>query len=229
MNWTAHDIREASGSNGSAHSELANRRRRMIHQQLVQRGIADERVLGAMDRVPRERFVGPDSMGEAYEDRALAIECGQTISQPYIVAMMTQALRLSGTERVLEVGTGSGYQTAILAELASEVVTIERHAELSRRAAQLLRESGYRNLRFIVGDGWQGWPEQAPYDRIIVTAAADRVPPRLMEQLIEGGILAIPVGGYEGQELLSIAKRGGQPVTSVLSLCRFVPLVEDAS
>jgi protein-L-isoaspartate(D-aspartate) O-methyltransferase len=206
-------------------SDFSSPRRRMIHSQLLQRGISDQRVLDAMDRVPRERFVEPEDEDAAYADRALAIECGQTISQPYIVALMTQSLRLSGPERVLEVGTGSGYQAAVLAELAREVITIERHGELSRRAACLLGELGYRNIRFVVGDGSLGWPELAPYDRIIVTAAAARVPQPLIEQLIDGGILVIPVGGDEGQQLQAIQKQGDRLVTECLSYCRFVPLV----
>lgn len=213
---------------GEASECFARQRRRMVHAQLIQRGIGDQRVLEAMDRVPRERFVDPAAINAAYEDRALAIDCAQTISQPYIVALMTEALRLTGDQRVLEVGTGSGYQTAILAELAREVVTIERHGPLSLRAAQVLGELGYQNIRFIVGDGWQGWAAAAPYERIMVTAAAERVPPQLLEQLADGGILVIPVGGDEGQELQAIHKRGGQTTVTVLSLCRFVPLVEDS-
>lgn len=197
----------------------------MVHAQLVQRGIGDQRVLDAIDRVPRERFVGPAAEEAAYADRALPIDCGQTISQPYIVALMTEALRLSGSERVLEVGTGSGYQTAILAELAREVITIERHGELSLQAARVLGNLGYRNIRFIVGDGSQGWPELAPYERIIVTAAAVRVPPPLVEQLAEAGILVIPIGGDEGQELQSIQKQAGGLNPMLLSYCRFVPLI----
>lgn len=214
---------------GAASDDFAPRRRRMVQAQLIQRGIADERVLQAMGRVPRERFVDPSSIAAAYEDRALAIDCAQTISQPYIVALMSEALRLTGDQRVLEVGTGSGYQTAILAELAREVVTIERHGPLSLQAAQVLGALGYQNIRFIVGDGWHGWAETAPYERIIVTAAAERVPPMLLDQLAEGGILVLPVGGDEGQALQAIHKRGGRTTASVLSLCRFVPLIEDAA
>ncbi len=206
-------------------SDFSTQRRRMIHSQLLQRGIGDQRVLDAMDRVPRERFVEPENEDAAYADRALPIECGQTISQPYIVALMTDALSLSGQERVLEVGTGSGYQTAVLAELAREVISIERHGDLSLRAARLLGELGYRNIRFVVGDGSQGWPELAPYDRIMVTAAAVRVPQPLLDQLAEGGILVIPVGDDDGQQLQAIQKRGDRLVVSSLSYCRFVPLI----
>src|SRR5687767_5479441 len=143
-------------------------RRRMLHSQLLDRGIASQRVLAAMDQVPRERFLTGGMQAQAYADRALPIDCGQTISQPYIVALMTEALKLTGEERVLEIGTGSGYQTAVLAELAREVITIERHEELSQRAGQILEELGYGNIVAIAADGTLGWPERAPYDRIIV-------------------------------------------------------------
>ncbi|HJS08303.1 MAG TPA: rRNA adenine N-6-methyltransferase family protein, partial [Pirellulales bacterium] len=138
----------------------------MISDQLARRGISEPRVLSAMSRVPRERFVELGQEDQAYEDRALSIECDQTISQPYIVGLMTQALELKGDEKVLEIGTGSGYQTAILAELAARVVSIERHAELSNKAADVLAELGYENVRLLVGDGSGGWPDEAPYDRI---------------------------------------------------------------
>jgi protein-L-isoaspartate(D-aspartate) O-methyltransferase len=202
-------------------------RQAMIDDQLARRGIIAARVLEAMARVPRERFVERGQEDQAYEDRALAIDCDQTISQPYIVGLMTQALKLEGHERVLEIGTGSGYQTAILAELAARVVSIERHAELSRRAAGLLHELGYENVRLIVADGSAGWPEEAPYDRIIVTAAAAQLPDAFFEQLCEGGVLVIPIGDRETQELQSIRKIGGKPQPTVLSGCRFVPLVGD--
>jgi protein-L-isoaspartate(D-aspartate) O-methyltransferase len=208
-------------------TDFASQRRRMVNAQLLQRGISDQRVLDAIERVPRERFVAPADDEVAYSDRALQIACGQTISQPYIVALMTEALRLGGEERVLEIGTGSGYQTAILAELAGEVITIERHGELSMQAARVLGELGYRNIRFIVGDGSLGWPELAPYERIIVTAAAERVPPPLVEQLAEDGILVIPVGDDAGQELQALEKRAGRLQATILSYCRFVPLIGD--
>jgi protein-L-isoaspartate(D-aspartate) O-methyltransferase len=199
--------------------------RKMLGEQLLDRGIDHPRVLAAIARVPRERFVLESMQGEAYADRALPIDCDQTISQPYIVGLMTQALELSGPERVLEIGTGSGYQTAILAELAREVVTVERHAELSARAGRVLADLGYRNVTRIIGDGTEGWPAGAPYDRIIVTAAAWDVPPALFGQLAEGGILVIPVGDPTAQTLRAIRKQDGQPVASDLSPCRFVPLV----
>ncbi len=204
---------------------FAELRQAMIDDQLARRGVSTARVLEAMARVPRERFVERGQEDQAYEDRALAIDCDQTISQPYIVGLMTQALKLEGHERVLEIGTGSGYQTAILAELAARVVSVERHAELSRHAAELLHELGYENVRLIVADGSAGWAEEAPYDRIIVTAAAARLPEAFFEQLCEGGVLVIPIGDRETQELQSICKIGGKPQATVLSGCRFVPLV----
>jgi protein-L-isoaspartate(D-aspartate) O-methyltransferase len=197
----------------------------MVADQLARRGIGEPRVLAAMLRVPRERFVDPGQEDQAYEDRALSIECDQTISQPYIVGLMTQALELRGDERVLEIGTGSGYQTAILAELAARVVSVERHSELSQRAAVVLAELGYENVRLVVGDGSKGWPEEAPYDRIIVTAAASMVPEAHFAQLREGGIIVIPTGDRENQTLVAVRKVEGRQQSTALSGCRFVPLV----
>jgi len=197
----------------------------MLSRDLLDRGIDDPRVLEAMARVPRERFVTEEHSAEAYADRALSIECEQTISQPYIVGLMTQALALTGREHVLEIGTGSGYQCAVLAELAHDVVSIERHAALSERAATVLGELGYTNVRLLIGDGTQGWAAGAPYDRIIVTAATDRCPSALVEQLADGGILVIPLGSIAGQTLERICKRDGRLQTQHLSACRFVPLV----
>lgn len=209
----------------SGHHDIA--RLQMLRQQLRRRGIRDVRVLSAMGRVPRERFVPHISEAEAYADRALGIACGQTISQPFIVGLMTQALQLTGRETVLEIGTGSGYQTAVLAELCAEVVSLERHAELSQRAGATLRELGYTNVTLVVGDGSRGYPPRAPYPRIIVTAAAEHVPPSLEAQLEEGGTLVIPVGGTKYQVLQAIQKRDGALVPVELSGCRFVPLVGD--
>ncbi len=193
--------------------------------QLCERGIKSTRVLAAMDRVPREQFVPSEEQALSYADRALPIDCSQTISQPYIVALMTEALELSGNERVLEIGTGSGYQAAILAELAAHVVSIERHSELARHAEQTLAALGYDNVTLVVGDGTLGWPELAPYDRILVAAAAGHVPQALADQLAEGGILVIPVGTPSGQDLQAFHKIGGQLRPRWLSGCRFVPLV----
>jgi protein-L-isoaspartate(D-aspartate) O-methyltransferase len=200
-------------------------RQAMVSDQLQRRGIIQARVLAAMGRIPRERFVERGQEDQAYEDRALAIECDQTISQPYIVGLMTQALELAGDEKVLEIGTGSGYQAAVLAELAARVVSIERHAELSRRAGAILEELGYRNVRLVVGDGSAGWPDEAPYHRIIVTAAASEVPAELFAQLREGGILVIPIGDRDSQTLQAIRKVDGRLRATTLSGCRFVPLV----
>ena len=204
-------------------------RRTMVREQLRKRGIHDRRVLDACARVRRDRFVAAGTEQEAYSDRALAIGCDQTISQPYIVALMTEALQLAGDERTLEVGTGSGYQTAVLAELAGSVYTIERHEPLAEQAQQRLSELGYRNIRFRVGDGSLGWPGEAPFDRIIVTAAAVECPPALWEQLAENGILVGPFGDPEGQVLQAILKLEGRPQVQNLTGCRFVPLVSSSN
>jgi protein-L-isoaspartate(D-aspartate) O-methyltransferase len=197
----------------------------MVVEQLADRGITSSAVLSAMGRVPRERFVPIEFLAEAYSDRALPIDCQQTISQPYIVALMTQALELSGRESVLEIGTGSGYQTAVLAELAAKVVSVERHAELSKEAGRILQALGYKNVTLVVGDGTLGWPAGASYDRIIVTAAAAKLPEPLFAQLREGGILVIPIGTAESQALVAIRKVAGRPEVTELSGCRFVPLI----
>lgn len=189
----------------------------------------DASVLEAMWRVPREKFVPPRLKSMAYVDSALPIDCGQTISQPTIVAMMTEALCLNGHERVLEIGTGSGYQAAILAELAGFVVTIERHRELAQHAAARLNAMEYHNVLVLHGDGTRGCPEHAPFDRIIVTAAADECPPALFEQLAEGGVLVAPLGNGWGQTLVQIRKVKGVPVRRELCGCAFVPLVVDDS
>jgi protein-L-isoaspartate(D-aspartate) O-methyltransferase len=197
----------------------------MVAEQLIDRDIASPEVLSAMGRVPRERFVPLEFLAETYADRALPIDCQQTISQPYIVALMTQALELSGRESVLEIGTGSGYQTAVLAERATKVVSIERHPELSVQAERVLWALGYRNVTLVVGDGTLGWPAEAPYDRIIVTAAAAKLPEALFAQLRETGILVIPLGGADSQSLVAVRKIDGQPQSTELSGCRFVPLI----
>ena len=197
----------------------------MVQRQLRSRGIRDQRVLDAMRRIPREAFLPESIAPEAYLDCALPIDCQQTISQPIIVAMMTEALALTGSEKVLEIGTGSGYQTAILAELAGEVYSIERHTELTRQADCRIKQLGYRNVWLRTGDGSLGWPEEAPFDRIIVTAAAAECPPALWEQLREGGILVGPFGSASEQTLYEMHKIGGKPRSKVLTGCRFVPLV----
>jgi len=205
--------------------DLELQRQQMLRVQLRRRGIHDPRVLAAMARTPRERFLPEGLRSQAYADRALPIACNQTISQPYIVALMSQALGLSGGESVLEIGTGSGYQAAVLAELAREVVTVERHAELSQQAGRVLEELGYRNVTCLSGDGTLGWKDRSPYDRIMVTAAALQVPPALLEQLGEGGVMVIPLGPPDHQVLQAIRKVSGRPSPTSLAACRFVPLV----
>jgi len=197
-----------------------------IDEQLVARGVRDPRVLEAMRRVPRERFVPAVSQGLAYTDRALPIGSGQTISQPFMVAVMTEALMLEGTERVLEIGTGSGYQAAILAELASHVVTIERRPELAHAARDTLAALGYRNVEVVVGDGTLGLVTGEPFDRILVTAGAPRVPQALTRQLSsQRGRLVIPVG-TPAQQWLTIVVRDGDRLTETQrEACVFVPLL----
>jgi len=196
-----------------------------LDRQLRSRGVRDSRVLAAMAGVDRRRFVPPPEREYATDDAALPIGCAQTISQPYMVGAMTQELALAGAERVLEIGTGSGYQAAILAALAAEVFTVERHATLSLRARGVLDGLGVTNVRYRVGDGTLGWPEAAPFDRILVTAAAPAVPPPLFHQLAEGGLLVAPVGGEGGQELHVIRKVEGRPVVRTMIPCRFVKLI----
>jgi protein-L-isoaspartate(D-aspartate) O-methyltransferase len=209
----------------SSSGKVAEARRQMIADQLQRRGIADSRVLAAMNKVPREWFVRPREVREAYADRALSLDCGQTISQPYIVALMTEALEVTGTEHVLEIGTGSGYQTAVLCELAGRITSVERHAQLSNQAAEKLKSLNYINCEFMVGDGTHGWAANAPYDRIIVTAGAAHTPQALIDQLADGGILVIPIGPSEAQSLQAIRKLNGKLESRELSACRFVPLV----
>lgn len=197
----------------------------MVDQQLRHRGIKDERVLAAMAKIPRHRFLPNPNEPGAYGDYPLPIGSGQTISQPYMVAIMSEALCLTGAERVLEIGTGSGYKAAILAELSREVYSVERFSSLAERARTLLIELGYTNVTIIVGDGSLGYPEAAPYDRIIVTAAAPEISARWVEQLAEGGILLAPVGDRWGQTLTKGIKRGEQLEYQNLGGCVFVPLV----
>lgn len=206
--------------------DLAIARERMVADQLRARGITDPRVLTAMGRVPRHRFVEEALAARAYGDYPLPIGEKQTISQPYMVALMSQALELGGGERVLEVGTGSGYQTAILAELAAKVYSIERIRALADRARVILEELGYYNVLIRVGDGTLGWREEAPFDAVLVTAAAPEVPAPLVEQLKPGGRLVIPVGGMTAQVLKSLVKDADGAVReSELVGCVFVKLV----
>ena len=200
-------------------------RHRMVEGQLAGRGIRDERVLDAMREVPRHRFVPEDMWDMAYRDTPLPIGHGQTISQPYIVAYMTQMLHLTPNDRVLEVGTGSGYQVAILSRLADHVYTIERVEELSKCAEQISHELGYHNITYRVGDGGYGWPEAAPFDAIIVTAAAPEVPQPLVAQLAEGASLVAPIGPAGYQELVRVIKQGEKTEVEHLVPVAFVPLV----
>jgi protein-L-isoaspartate(D-aspartate) O-methyltransferase len=180
-----------------------------------------------MERVERHRFVPADHQYLAYEDSALPIGQGQSISQPYMVAAMTEALELEPGSRVLEIGTGSGYQTAVLAELATRVYTVERITELSADARGVLTALGYANIEFSIGDGSQGWPSQAPFGGIMVTAGAAQVPPALLDQLADGACLVIPVGGPPDQDLYQIRRRGEAYEHRFITRCRFVPLIED--
>ncbi len=197
----------------------------MIEEQLVRRGIADPRVLEAMRRVPRHRFVEEALQERAYGDYPLPIGEGQTISQPYMVAAMTQLLRLGGQEKVLEIGTGSGYQTAILAELARRVCSIERLPALAARARRILEELGHTNAVVKTADGTYGWPDEAPFDRILVTAGAPAVPAPLFQQLDEGGRLVVPIGEAQSQTLHVVEKIEGRMRTSTDCGCVFVKLV----
>lgn len=199
----------------------AELRDKMVQKQIAHRGVKDERVLDAMRSVPREKFVAEGVRRDAYMDYPLPIGCNQTISQPYMVAVMTEALELKGDENVLEIGTGSGYQTAILARLAGHVTTIERYAELSEGAGEVLEELGIGNVEVVVGDGTLGWPESAPYDGILVTAGAPEVPKPLKDQLSDDGKLVIPVGG-RGMQMLRVVTRDS--TRDILS-CMFVPFV----
>jgi len=189
------------------------------------RGIRDARVLGAIARVPRINFLPPEERDRAEEDNAVSIGCDQTISQPFIVAVMSTELALTGTERVLEIGTGSGYQTAILARLADQVFTVERHLTLSLRARGVLDGLSYTNIHFHVGDGTLGWPEDLAFDRIIITAAAPKVPPPLFDRLVEGGLMVLPLGDSASQRLTVVRKREGRLTSHAGLSCRFVPLI----
>jgi protein-L-isoaspartate(D-aspartate) O-methyltransferase len=197
----------------------------MVKTQLITRGIKDQRVLDAMRRVPRHLFVDSSDKDSAYDDMALPIGEGQTISQPYMVAAMTELLGLTGTEKVLEIGTGSGYQAAVLAELSGDVFTIERIAPLAEKAKEKFRSLSYLNIHVKIDDGTLGWPEEAPFDRIITTAGAPEIPAPLVDQLAEGGVLVIPVGDLYSQQLLKYTKTGGKPVVEYHTPCVFVSLV----
>ena len=197
----------------------------MVQQQLIPRGIKDTRVIDAFLKVQRHRFIPEELRSSAYADYPIPIGEGQTISQPYIVALMTECLDLSGDEKVLEIGTGSGYQAAILAELSSQVFSIERFPSLAKRAECLFQDLSYSNIRVRVGDGTLGWPEEAPFSRIIVTAAAPEVPLPLTKQLSEDGIMILPLGESFSQVLTLIRKKQGQLKSETICGCVFVPLI----
>lgn len=204
---------------------FAVQRARMVERQLRARGIRSEAVLEAMGQVPRERFVPGGQQHFAYRDQAVPHSQGQTVSQPYMVAVMTEALQLQPEDRVLEIGTGSGYQTAVLCRLAAEVFTVERIPALAAEAREILLELGCANTRFLVGDGTLGWSQEAPFDAILVTAGAPVVPASLKSQLAEGGRLVVPVGDRFVQELVRITRRGDAFESEDLLACRFVPLL----
>lgn len=220
-----------SSDEASDEADFSGARNRMVSEQLTGwgRGITNELVLAAMGKVPRHEFVPVELRGEAYADGPLPIGHGQTISQPYIVAFMTEILDPKPMDRVLEVGTGSGYQAAILAELVSEVYTIEIVEPLGERAAADLKRLNYTNVHVRVGDGYQGWPEEAPFDSIIVTCAPEKVPQPLMEQLKDGGRMIIPVGDRGVQELVLLQKQNGELNQKAVLPVRFVPMTGEAA
>ncbi|UCF32966.1 MAG: protein-L-isoaspartate(D-aspartate) O-methyltransferase [Phycisphaerales bacterium] len=207
--------------------EFSRLRAHMVDEQIRARGVRDERLLRAMMDVPRERFVLSGRVADAYADRALPIADDQTISQPYIVAYMTAQLEPAPHCRVLEIGTGSGYQTAILSLLCEKVYTVERLASLAVEAKERLMEMGYENIAYHVGDGSAGWPEYAPYDRIMVTAGTPDVPAPLVDQLVDGGILVAPVGGEREQTIVRVTRTGDKTKEKYMLACRFVKLIGD--
>ena len=203
-------------------------REKMVKAQIVSRGIKDKKVLEAFRKVPRHLFVKPEQHTVAYEDHPLSIGFTQTISQPYIVALMTELLEISDSDKVLEVGTGSGYQTAILAEIAEEIYTIEFLKELAKKSEKLLKSLGYKNIYFKIGNGYNGWPEFAPFDKIIVTAAPESIPENLKEQLADGGKMVIPVGAPTfNQSLLKLTKKGKSFIREEICGVSFVPMVKN--
>ena len=210
-------------------SEFAAQRKKMVDEQLKPRGIKDERVLTAMAKVPREEFVAEDLRAKSYSDGVLPIGHNQTISQPFIVAFMTEQLRLQPSDRVLEVGSGSGYQAAVLAELVKDVYTIEIVEPLAKDASARLARLGYNNAHVKVGDGYQGWADVAPFDAIIVTCAPDKVPPPLTQQLKDNGRMIIPVGAGMDQQLFLLEKKNGELAQTAILPVRFVPMIGEAA
>ena len=211
--------------NGVGAQRFARERERMVEEQLVARGVTDPRVLAVMRQVPRHLFVDEALRERAYGDHPLPIGDGQTISQPFIVGRMTELLRLAGREKVLEVGTGSGYQAAVLGQCAARVCTVERLPRLAARARQTLEDLGYSNVWGRTANGTFGWPDEAPFDRILVAAGGPAVPPPLFEQLAEGGLMVMPVGGPDSQRLQLIEKVRGEMRVTEDSGCVFVPLI----
>ncbi len=212
-------------NNGHGTETPEQQRARMVEEQLRSRGIRDPRLLAAMGKVPREAFIPSDDSRNAYGDHPLPIGAGQTVSQPYIVAAMVEALELCPADRVLEVGTGTGYQAAILGELAAEVWTIERHEELAMKAREILARLGYANIRVVVGDGSLGLPQHSPFNKILVAAAAPKIPESLVAQLADSGRMVVPVGNRFEQQVQVVRKVGEETVMTAHELCRFVPLV----
>ena len=206
--------------------DMDDQRDKMVEHQIERRGIDDARVLQALRDVKRHLFVPPGEMDSAYEDHPLSIGHGQTISQPYIVALMTEAIEPQPTDRVLEIGTGSGYQAAVLSKLVKEVYSIEIVEPLGLAAAKRLKELGYDNVTVRVGDGYKGWPEKAPFDAIVVTAAPPEIPQALVDQLAEGGSMVLPVGTAFQELMLVEKKKGGEITKRVITAVRFVPMVK---
>ena len=216
---------DPEGSKEAPKDPLLSKRIRMVETQLYARGIRDERVLQAMVRVPRERFLPPELEDLAFEDTPVSIGSGQTISQPYIVGLMTELLGLTGKERVLEVGTGSGYQCAVLAELAAEVFTVEIVPTLAARSRKILEELGYKNIHFRIGSGFEPWPGESPFDRIILTAAPKELPESLLRQCRKGGRVVAPVGGAQQWLMVYDRQKDGSFIKSKVIPVRFVPMV----
>ena len=209
---------------GEGDTSMEKLRELMVKNQIEARGVSDERVLSAMRKVERHRFVPGQHIASTYEDHPLPIGHGQTISQPYIVALMTELCELSGNEKVLEIGTGSGYQAAVLSLLAKEIYSIEIVEPLGKSARQKLTELGYNNVEVRIGDGYQGWPEKAPFNVIILTASPPKIPQSLIDQLADGGILVAPEGDY-AQELVKITKKNGKITKRTITYVRFVPMI----
>ena len=216
-------FRRKNSQNEPMSDDYANLREKMVDEQIRKRGVKDKRVLEVMRKVPRHLFVDPDSMNAAYEDNAMPIQCDQTISQPYIVALMTELLELNTASKVLEIGTGCGYQTAVLAEMVAKVYTVEILPDLAESASKRFKEFGYRNIHQRYGNGYYGWEKYAPYDRIIVTAAPKKLPNRLIKQLAEDGLMILPIGDYH-QDLVRIHRTEHGIECKNVSGVRFVPM-----